>query len=261
MLTTALQRNLSPKDYRKGGPTLVSVDGAPVEIEFATRTPSVSVVIPARNEAENLPSVLPRIPIWVHEVILVDGRSDDDTVEVAKRLLPDVRIIHQTGKGKGDALAEGFRAATGDIIAMIDADGSTDPCEIPRFLSALRTGADFVKGTRYVQGGGSQDLTPFRSAGNRVLTGIVNTIWRTNYTDLCYGYIAFWRRHLNVLAPDCSGFEIETLLCIRAAGRGLRVAEVASYESSRISGTSNLNATRDGIRIFRTIISELAKPW
>jgi glycosyltransferase involved in cell wall biosynthesis len=261
MIITALQRANAPKDSRKGGPTLTSVGSTLSGHIHDTQTPSVSVVIPAMNEAGNLPSVLPRIPLWVHEVILVDGGSTDDTIDVARGLLPDIRIIHQTGKGKGDALGAGFRAATGDVIAMIDADGSTDPCEIPRFLSALRTGADFVKGTRYVQGGGSQDLTPFRSLGNRVLTAIVNTLWRTNYTDLCYGYIAFWRKHLNVLTPDCRGFEIETLLCIRAAGRGLRVAEVASYESSRISGTSNLHATKDGIRVFRTILSELAKPW
>ncbi len=261
MLVPALLRTATPRESRKGGPTLVSVGGPSSELALGSQTPSVSVVIPALNEAANLPSVLPRIPLWVKEVILVDGGSSDNTIEVAQQLLPDIRIVHQTGKGKGDALGAGFRAATGDVIAMIDADGSTDPCEIPRFISALRTGADFVKGTRYVQGGGSQDLTPFRSLGNRALTIMVNTLWRTNYTDLCYGYIAFWRHHLDVLTPDCRGFEIETLLCIRAAGRGLRVAEVASYESSRISGNSNLNATRDGIRVFRTIISELAKPW
>lgn len=258
MFLTSMQRSTVPRDSRKGGPTLVSVAG---EQPYITATPSVSIVVPALNEAANLHVVLPRIPTWVHEVILVDGGSTDDTVAVARQLLPDIRIVQQPGKGKGDALNAGFHAATGDIVAMIDADGSTDPCEIPRFLSALRTGADFVKGTRYVQGGGSQDLTPFRSMGNRVLTGMVNTLWRTNYTDLCYGYIAFWRRHLSVLAPDCRGFEIETLLCIRAAGRGLRVAEVASYESSRIHGTSNLHATRDGVRVLRTIVSELVRPW
>ena len=144
---------------------------------------------------------------------------------------------------------------------MIDADGSTDPTEIPRFLSALRTGADFVKGTRYVQGGGSADLTPIRTAGNRALTGMVNLFWHTKYTDLCYGYIAFWSRHLELLAPDCRGFEVETLLCIRAVERGLQVSEVVSFEASRISGTSNLRATRDGFRILRTIVAELVRPW
>ncbi len=258
MLLNSAQGSVTTRESRRGGPYLVpSVDG---RID-ATVTPSVSVVVPALNEAQNLYAVLPRIPLWVHEVILVDGGSTDDTVAVACQLLPSIRIVQQIGKGKGDALIVGFRAATGDIIAMIDADGSTDPGEIPRFVSALRTGADFVKGTRYIQGGGSHDITGFRSKGNRVLTRIVNILWRTNYTDLCYGYIAFWRQHLNVLAPDCRGFEIETLLCIRAAGRGLRVAEVASFESSRLHGTSNLSATRDGIRVFRTILSELVRPW
>lgn len=258
MLLNSPQGSVTTRESRRGGPYLVpSVDG----LIHAAVTPSVSVVVPALNEAQNLSAVLPRIPAWVHEVILVDGGSTDDTIAVARQLMPSIRIVHQTGKGKGDALNAGFQAATGDIVAMIDADGSTDPGEIPRFVSALRTGADFVKGTRYIQGGGSDDITGFRSKGNRILTRIVNILWRTNYTDLCYGYIAFWRRHLNVLAPDCRGFEIETLLCIRAAGRGLRVAEVASFESSRLHGTSNLNATRDGIRVFRTILSELVRPW
>ena len=245
---------------RKVGGTVVAIDGSHFAFAAAA-APTVSVVIPAMNEAGNLASVLPRIPSWVHEVILVDGGSTDDTIATALEVFPEIRIISQTGSGKGRALIEGFRAATGDVVAMIDADGSTDPAELSRFLSALRTGADFVKGTRYLQGGGSADLTGIRSMGNRALTKIVNVIWKTRYTDLCYGYIAFWRRHLDVLTPDCNGFEIETLLCIRAAARGLKIAEVASYESNRISGTSNLYATRDGIRILRTIVAEIVRPW
>src|SRR6058998_2153306 len=88
---------------------------------------TVSVVIPAMNEAENLPYVLPRIPAWVHEVILVDGNSTDGTVEVARQLWAGIRIVRQQGRGKGAALRSGFAAATGDIIVMLDADGSTDP--------------------------------------------------------------------------------------------------------------------------------------
>src|SRR5690242_3841803 len=86
---------------------------------------SVSVVIPALNEAENLPHVLPRIPAWVHEVILVDGHSTDATVAVARELRRDIRVIRQQGHGKGAALRSGFAAARGDIIVMLDADGST----------------------------------------------------------------------------------------------------------------------------------------
>ncbi|HUI61664.1 MAG TPA: glycosyltransferase family 2 protein, partial [Steroidobacteraceae bacterium] len=106
----------------------------------------MSVIIPTLNEAKNLPHVFARIPAGVHEVIIVDGHSVDDTIAVARELRPDVRIVMQTRRGKGNALACGFEVATGDIIAMIDADGSTDPEEIPRFVQALLDGADFAKG-------------------------------------------------------------------------------------------------------------------
>jgi glycosyltransferase involved in cell wall biosynthesis len=116
-------------------------------------TPSVSVVIPALNEARNIPHVFDRIPADVHEVILVDGSSVDDTVAIARQQRPDVRVIVQTRRGKGNALACGFVAATGDIIAMVDADGSADAGEIPRFVAALLDGADFAKGSRFIDGG------------------------------------------------------------------------------------------------------------
>jgi len=123
--------------------------------------PSVSVVVPALNEERNIPHVFGRIPEDVHQVVLVDGRSVDNTVAVARRLRPDVCVVSQTRKGKGNALACGFEAATGDVIAMVDADGSADPGEIPRFVAALQDGADFAKGTRFLPGGGSADIRLF----------------------------------------------------------------------------------------------------
>src|SRR6185437_10772724 len=149
---------------------------------LAPTGPSVSVVIPAMNEAENLPYTFSRLPEGLHEVILVDGHSHDDTVAVAKNLRPDVRIVTQSGKGKGNAMADGFSACTGEIIVMLDADGSTDPTEIPRFVSALCNGADFVKGSRFAQGGSSADITRARGLGNHVLRTIVNTLYGTSYT-------------------------------------------------------------------------------
>ncbi|MGW0479145.1 glycosyltransferase family 2 protein [Nonomuraea sp. NPDC003214] len=219
-------------------------------------SPTVSVVVPAMNEAENLPHVFATLPQWIDEIVLVDGNSVDDTVAVARRLRPNVKIVTQTGKGKGDALAAGFAACTGDIIVMIDADGSTDGHEIIQFVGALVTGADFVKGSRYAAGGGSDDLTFNRRLGNKILTGIVNRMYGTSYTDLCYGYNAFWARHLDVLDLDCDGFEVETLMNIRAAKAGLKVHEVPSHERNRIHGESNLHVVRDGFRVLRTILSE-----
>ncbi len=227
----------------------------------------VSVVVPALNEARNLPLVLPRLPAGLHQVILVDGFSVDDTVAVARSLRSDIEVVMQVRRGKGNALAHGFAAVTGDVVVMLDADGSADPAEIPAFVAALESGADFAKGSRFRAGGGSSDITPLRRAGNRALNGLVNVMYRTRYTDLCYGYNAFWTRLVPVLglgsltdqseAPEWGdGFEIETLINVRLARAGAQVAEVASFEHPRIYGESNLNTVRDGIRVLRTIFRE-----
>jgi hypothetical protein len=220
------------------------------------KRPRVSVVVPARNEARNLPYVMAHLPAGIFEVVLVDGHSADDTVAVAEKLYPGVRIIQDTRRGKGNALACGFAAARGDIIVTLDADGSTDGLEIPRFVAALLEGADFVKGSRFLPGAGSSDITRVRGLGNRALTMLVNFLFGTKYTDLCYGFNAFWARCLPALNVDCDGFEVETLINIRVAKAGFRVREVASFEGRRLHGVSNLNAFRDGRRVLRTIVEE-----
>jgi glycosyltransferase involved in cell wall biosynthesis len=218
--------------------------------------PRISVVIPTLNEARNLPHVFAKLPADLHQVIIVDGHSIDETVAVARRLRPDVQVVMQGARGKGDALACGFAASDGEIIVMLDADGSTDAAEMARFVEALLDGADFVKGSRFLPGGGSDDLTLTRRLGNALLSGLVNRMFGTGYTDLCYGYNAFWSRCLESLNVDCHGFEVETLLNIRAARAGLSIREVPSYELSRIHGASNLHVVRDGLRVLRTILRE-----
>jgi glycosyltransferase involved in cell wall biosynthesis len=232
--------------------------------------PRVSVVVPTLNEARNLPYVFSRMPADVHEVIVVDGHSVDDTIAVARQLRPDVRVLQQTRRGKGNALACGFDAATGDVIAMVDADGSADPSEIPKFVDVLLGGADFAKGTRFVAGGGSSDITRLRRLGNRLLGAVVNLSYGTDYTDLCYGFNVFWRKHVPVLGLDITsppsprgdgllwgdGFEIETLIHMRVAEEGLCVAEVPSFEHPRIHGVSNLDAFSDGLRVLTIILVE-----
>ena len=252
----------------KGPPVRRSPDPPPA------RTPRVSVVIPALNEAENLEDVLPALPEGLFEVVLVDGGSVDSTVETAKRLRPGVRVVRQTRRGKGNALSCGFAACTGDVIVMLDADGSARPEEIPRFVDILVAGADFAKGSRFLDGGGSVDITRLRRIGNRCLTLLVNTLCHTAYTDLCYGYNAFWSSTcLPILGLDWEspapnegdrrlwgdGFEIETLINVRVARAGLRVAEVPSLERARLHGVSNLNAVSDGLRVLRTILWERAR--
>jgi glycosyltransferase involved in cell wall biosynthesis len=237
---------------------------------MSTAWPKISVVIPTLNEARNLPHVFDRLPAELHEVIIIDGHSVDDTLVTARHLRSDVRIILQTRSGKGNALACGFAAATGDVIVTLDADGSTDPGEIPHFVQALLSGADFAKGTRFAKGGGSSDITRLRSLGNRMLSTLVNMRYGTRYSDLCYGFNVFWRRHLHVLRLDATapgsaenegrlwgdGFEIEAMIHVRVAAAGLVVAEVPSFEYPRIHGASNLNAFSDGLRVLRVILGE-----
>ena len=156
-------------------------------------------------------------------------------------------------------MACGFAACTGDVAVMLDADGSADPAEIPRFVAALLHGADFAKGSRFMSGGGSADITRLRAAGNWVFKTLVNLLYGAHYTDLCYGYNAFWLYCLPAIDPDCDGFEIETLINIRIAKSGLTVHEVPSMEGHRLNGVSNLRAFSDGLRVLRTILFELRR--
>lgn len=232
------------------------------------RLPSVSIVIPVKNEAANLRMVLPELPT-AHEVILVDGGSVDGTVQAAQEIMPDIRVVGQTRRGKGNALACGFAAVTGDIVVMFDGDGSADPAEIPLFIQALIDGADFAKGSRFAPGGGSEDITVVRRWGNSGLHLAANIAFRTKFSDLCYGYNAFWRDMLPVLdlpAIDLpaqpgamlwgDGFEIETVINCRMAAAGVLIAEVPSVERRRIHGESNLRTFADGSRVLRTILAE-----
>ncbi len=234
-------------------------------IDLDPSGPSVSVVIPALNEARNLPWLASRMPPGVGEIILVDGHSTDDTIAVARHLWPHVRVVTQTRRGKGNALACGFAAAARDVIVMIDADGSMDPGEIPYFVAALVANADYAKGSRFAPGGGSSDITRFRGAGNHVLNALTGLIHRTSFTDLCYGFNAFWRRILPVLGLEVGegtarcwgdGFEVETLINIRVHSAGLKVTEVPSFEGVRLHGSSNLRAFADGWRVLSIIARE-----
>ena len=217
---------------------------------------SVSVIIPTLNEAGNLPYVLNTIPDWVHEIILVDGRSTDDTERVGVLLHPGVKIIHEKISGKGAALRAGLHSATGDYLVALDADGSMDGNRIGAFRDALDKGADYVKGSRFAPGGGSADITRLRRCGDKGICLMMRVLFGARFSDATYGYFAARRSCMDRLPIDTNGFETEILLNIRAHRAGLRISEVPCFEGGRIHGASNLSAFRDGLRIAGFVLRE-----
>ncbi|MBJ7339232.1 glycosyltransferase family 2 protein [Mycolicibacterium sp.] len=255
------------------GRPLIGANGEPIidrrrpTSERRPRDPRVSVVVPAKNEAQNIREILPYLADF-HEVIVVVSEDDHDSADAARTSLPSAKVIHQTRKGKGNALACGFAQVTGDAIVMFDVDGSADPHEIPRFVKALTDGADLAKGSRFCPGGGSQDITLLRAWGNTGLNMLASVLTNTRFTDLCYGYNAFWTDQLYMLdlpkvevedAPEMlrgDGFEIEALIIGRFALSGAAITEVPSFEFDRYHGRTNLNTFRDGFRVLWTILQD-----
>src|SRR5438876_475254 len=233
---------------------------APITLDTASRK-RVSAVIPALNEERNIGWVLERLPDCVDEVIVVDGLSVDNTIATAVAVRPDARIVCETTPGKGAALRAGFEHADADYVVMLDADGSMEPAEIRRYVALLDEGYDFVKGSRFMPGGGTADISRLRAVGNLCLLGLANRLYRCRFTELCYGYMAFRRSALPDLRLSAVGFEIETQLVAHAVRAGLRIAEVPSFEARRLSGNSNLRTMRDGTRVLRELLLARLRRW
>jgi glycosyltransferase involved in cell wall biosynthesis len=216
----------------------------------------VSLIIPCLNEAPNLSFVLqeiPRIP-EIFEIILVDGRSTDNSVSIAKAIRPDIRVVTQPGRGKGDAILAGAREALGEWIMILDSDGSHRPEEIPRYIGEVKRGYDLVKGSRYLPEGQTQDNTWDRTLLTKITYAVANLLWGTRFTDIGYGmFIANRRKFLN-LSLRAKRLDLEYELMIRAAREGWRILEVPSLERRRRYGRSHLSYTIDGWLILKTII-------
>ena len=217
--------------------------------------PKISVIICTLNEEQNIQHVLPRVPEWVDEILLVDGHSTDNTVAAAKKLHPDIRIIYQSGKGKGDALKCGIQQAIGDIIVTLDADGATNPEEIPRFIKPLFDGFEFTKGSRLIDGH-PPAMPRHRWIGNKVLAITCNILYGTRYTDICSGYNAFWKRAFQRLSPTYDGFEMEQQMLIRAKKAGLKVIEVSHQDHGRLGSISKVSSIYQGCINMIIIIRE-----
>lgn len=214
----------------------------------------ISLVIPTLNEEENLGLVLQSLPKEIEEIVVVDGHSSDKTVEVAKQWKAKVLFDE---RGKGSALRKGMETVSGEIIIMMDADCSHVASEIPMLICGINAGYDICMGSRFIQGGGSEDITPIRRWGNKILVMLVNLLWHMNYSDLCYGYRAFRREIIPKLGLESDGFGIEAEISIKAAKAKLKVLEVPSFEKHRFRGVGKLKVIRDGWIVLLRILKEL----
>ena len=257
------------KDWNLAGDEDVLFDGRVkdagyriVEFPISIRLPDpldATVVIPTLNEERSISELLFSLrKAGFSHILVIDGNSKDKTVEIAKRY--GVEVIYQNGRGKGAALVQAFghKYLQGDLIVMMDADGSMNPDELPAFIEALEIGNDVVKGSRNLNGGGSEDMSLVRRIGNTFFVVLTNLLWSANYTDLCYGFAVFRKDAIRKLYPNLrsKNFEIETEIFVKAKKYGLRIAEVPSVELRRKHGKSNLKALEDGLRILLTIVRE-----
>jgi glycosyltransferase involved in cell wall biosynthesis len=225
--------------------------------------PKVSIIVCTLNEAPNLPYVLPKIPDWVDEILLVDAHSVDATVEIAKQLCPRIRVLYQTGKGKGDALKLGINEAKGEIIVTIDADGETPPEYIGSFVKPLLEGNDFAKGSRLFRKRPSK-MPGYRWFGNKVLAYTCNILYGTRFSDICCGYNSFWKKEFLKLdlsyAKNEIGCSMEQRMIVRAKKAGMKIKEVPICSDGRIAGKSVISSVKQsvtqGFRDWFIIIEE-----
>lgn len=217
--------------------------------------PTVTVLICTLNEEEGIGDILERIPLWVDEILLVDGNSADNTVEIARSIRPRTRVLYQPGKGKGDALRCGIENATGEVVVTLDADRATDPEDMPRFIEPLLNGYDFAKGSRFLQR--LPHNKPWhRVMGNWAITITFDVLFLRGYTDLCSGYNAFWRKSVGDIKWPQDGFENEPFINCQVAKRKLKVIEVVHLDQGRLKGEVKESSWRQGFKAIKTILRE-----
>lgn len=213
----------------------------------------VSVIIPARNEENCIGRLIDEIErSLVDEVVVVDGSSNDNTIEEAGK--KGAIVVNQEGTGYGSAVQQGISKSTGDILILMDADGSHDPKYVPDLLSKVEEGYEYVMGSRYAKGARSDDDTLIRWFGNKLFTSLTNIIHGTNVTDSIYTYNAIPREAYNRIGATSEGFEYCTEILVKASKAGLKFAEIPVVERERFAGESKVNALWHGLIILKMIL-------
>jgi glycosyltransferase involved in cell wall biosynthesis len=224
------------------------------------KTPYISIIIPTFNEGRSISRTIREVKRvmdgYSYEIIVVDdSRSRDDTRPIAREL--GARVLVPPEGGKGFALIYGFKHARGSILISMDADLSNRPKELKLLIAGIEAGYDVCMGSRFLVGGGSEDMPLIRKFGDKAFVTMVNIMYGSHYTDMCYGYRSFSRSALKRLNLEEKGFGIETEMNIKAQKAGLKILEVPSYEKARGGGSAKLKTFRDGYIILSTILRNL----
>lgn len=217
----------------------------------------VSLIVPTLDEAGCIERVLAEVPPGSVDEILVVDKSTDGTADIVRRL--GHRVIEQTGKGFGDAFALGAKHATGDVLVLMDGDGSHNPADIPKLLQKYREGCDYVMACRYFPEAGSLDDTAVRSFGNWMFTKLVNLIHGLAVNDSLYLFTAIDRQLYQSLNVTSKGFEYCIEVLVKAHKAGARIAEVPSQERKRFSGVPKTKAIVHGWPILFEIFKSAPK--
>jgi len=215
----------------------------------------VSLVIPTRNEASSLERTVREIPAGsVDEIIVSDGHSTDGTLEVA-RSLGCIAII-QEGKGYGLGIRTGIKKAKGDVIIIMDADGSANPADIPKLVQKVKEGYDVGWASRYINRGKTADDTWLRYFGNKFFTFLTGFIHGLKVADILYMFAAFRKEIIDKIELESPGFEFCIELPVKAHKIGARFGEVSCIERKRMGDETKVNDLIDGYKILKSILKK-----
>lgn len=217
-----------------------------------------SLIIFTRNEVEGLAAVFPKIPFdVVDEVVAIDGHSTDGSVEYLQR--NGIKVVSQEKLGRGNAMIEGVRHSSGDVVVFLSSDGNEDPADIPKLIEKLKD-HDVAVASRFIEGGHSDDSDDpllIRKLGNKLFTFLVNIIWAAHITDSTNGLRAIWRCAWNKLAIDSPYHEAEFQMTIRAAKLGMKIGEIPTVEGSRIGGRRYASTTKMAWTFTKFLLREV----
>lgn len=221
-----------------------------------------SLIILTRNEIEGMREMVGRIPFEsVDEHFLVDYKSDDGTVEFAKKR--GIRIEHQKKPGRSDAFRIASEAARGKYLIFFSPDGNEDPADIPKLVRKLKEGYDMVIASRFLPESRNEEddqVLKFRAWANRGFTFLANLLWNrsgTYVSDTINGYRGITKKAFGQLKLDSESYEIEYQMSIQAMRHGLKIAEIPTIEGDRIGGESKVKSIPTGVSFLKFLIREL----